>query len=302
MPKKFSIIQKREWLQAYEGGTPEATISRDSKCDIRTVHKGIEEARLERESRAARADLIREALRKHNESLLAIIDDFRTVLVSPPVSQRVPRGNRSDSVPITGGRVQYDLWPEPRVLSVTLDVEARPEWELLWEHISRDRLRDILTRWKEALASHLKTRMALRQRLESLLQEKTGYQLAEKPAGRAFLDTDGLSLLLEKLLEQISEPVTAGDFDAEIIVNSRRGEVTYGHGLALAHAPGKEQKCRKAIIAAVTELLSSDEWKNVRETFVSLEKSTTKARQAAEEIRLLGLLPGRCRICSRLGI
>lgn len=301
MPKKFSILKKREWLQAYEEGTAEATIARGDKCDIRTVRKGIEEARLERDSRAARADLMKEALRRHNESLLDIIGKVMSVLVPPPASQRVPGGGGSGSLPINGGKVKYELWPEPRVLSVTLDVEAGPEWELLWEHIRRDRLRDRLTQWKGALASHLQARMVLRRRLESLLRQKTGYEFAEKSSSGALLDTDGLGFLLEKLLDRISEPVTAGDFETVIVADSHRGEVTYGRGLALAYAPGKEEECRGAIIAAVAELLRSDEWRSILETFRRIKESAAKARQAAEEIRLLGLLPGRCRICSRLG-
>jgi hypothetical protein len=300
MPKKFSIINKREWLKAYEDGTPEATIAKN-KCDIRTVQKGIEEARLEQDSRTARADLIKEALRKHNESLLATIDDVMSVLIPMPARQHVPGGSSSGSLPINGGKAQYELWPEPRVFSVTLDAEDRPEWDLLWQHIKRDRLRDTLTQWKKTLTSHLQARMVLRQRLESLLRQKTGYEFAEKPASGAYLDTDGVSFLLEKLLDRISEPVTVSDFENMIVADPRRGEVTYGRGLALAHAPGKEEECREAIIAAIAELLRSDEWISVLETFRRIKESATKARQAAEEIRLLGLLPGRCRICSRLG-
>lgn len=100
---------------------------------------------------------------------------------------------------------------------------------------------------------------------------------------------------------QIKISPVAGESAAEIITDPHRGEVTHGRGLALAHAPGKEEECRGAIIAAVAELLRSDEWRSVLETFRRIKGSATKARQAAEEIRLLGLLPGRCRICSRLG-
>jgi len=38
------------------------------------------------------------------------------------------------------------------------------------------------------------------------------------------------------------------------------------------------------------------------ETYRALEQITTKARQVVEDIRLLGLVPGQCEICRRLGM
>ena len=111
MPKKFSMLEKRKWLQAYESGTTEAEIAKGGNCIIRTVHKGTQEARLERDGVAARADLIKDALRKHNENLLSVIGELLPVLIRPTASQRVPVGGSSGAIPITGGKAQFELWP-----------------------------------------------------------------------------------------------------------------------------------------------------------------------------------------------
>jgi hypothetical protein len=48
MPKKFSVTDKNKWLEEYENGKPEASIASGSSCDLRTVRRGIEEARRQR--------------------------------------------------------------------------------------------------------------------------------------------------------------------------------------------------------------------------------------------------------------
>jgi len=37
MPKKFSIADKRKWLDEYESGKSEVHIAKKNKCDARTV-------------------------------------------------------------------------------------------------------------------------------------------------------------------------------------------------------------------------------------------------------------------------
>jgi len=62
------------------------------------------------------------------------------------------------------------------------------------------------------------------------------------------------------------------------------------------------EKCRANILDAFESLQIVSEIKKLQETYENLKASTYKARRATEEISLLRLVPGRCRVCRRLGI
>lgn len=304
MPKKISIVKKRQWLRAYEEGKPEASIASQNRCDVRTIKKGIEEARRERDASLARADLLKEALRNHNESLLKIIFEILPALIPMPSNQPIPWKEKpiSGLVAIPGGEARYENWPEPRVLSITLDVEARTEWEPLQEHIKRDRLGEALSQWKKGLVSHLEARMAAKEKLATLLQAKTGYEMADKTVDTPSLAPYSVDVLFQPVLEWLLGIAGTSNIEHNINLDLNRGEVNYADGPTLAYVPRKEEECRKNIIHGLNLLQDSDEAKSVLDTFKTAQRLTTKARQAAEEICMLGLLPGQCRICRRLGM
>ena len=77
MPKKFLDTDKRKWLKLYEDGKTEIQIAKEyAKCDLRTVRRGIEEARHKLDVKVARAELLKEALRKHQDSLFKELDEI----------------------------------------------------------------------------------------------------------------------------------------------------------------------------------------------------------------------------------
>lgn len=309
LPKKISITKKREWLQAYEEGKAEAFIANKDHCDTRTVKKGIEEARRERDASLARADLEKEALRNHNEALPRLIREILPALIPLPSNQHVPWKQElaAGLMEILGsGRARYETWPEPRVSDLTLNVEAQVEWQLLKEHIKRDPLAEALNRRKKALASHLEARVAMKQKLADLLQAKTRYQLVDKPADppspHAYsLDAYSVDRLFQPMLQRLLKLADTTWLEKYIIADCNTGEVRYRES-ALAYVPGKEEGCRKGIINALSEVEQSLEARNVVDTFKAAEEATAKARRFAEEICMLGLLPGQCRICRRLGM
>ena len=305
MPKKISVVTKREWLKAYEDGKPEASIAREDHCDTRTVKRGIEEARLERDARYARAELLKAAVHEHNRSLIDVIGAILPALEPLPFIQPVPwrEESFSRSVAIPGGTVEYEYWQQPEVLKVTLDAEAETAWELLRQHLGRDHSWAALERWKKALASHFEARMAMERKLASLLKEKTGYELvsAESPEP-PYLNGFAVHYLSRFELERLLGAAASSDAKDQIVADADKGQVRYGEGTGLAHVPGKEKECRQGIIDALDELRESTEARRAVDTFKATEKPTAKARQAFEEIRMLGVVPGRCRICRRLGM
>ncbi len=90
--------------------------------------------------------------------------------------------------------------------------------------------------------------------------------------------------------------------ETAISVNTNNGNVLFENRLTLAVAPGSEQRTKQHLLDAVRDLGKSPEVKAVVETCQTLEQITTKARHVVEDIRLLGLVPGQCEICHRLGM
>jgi len=71
----------------------------------------------------------------------------------------------------------------------------------------------------------------------------------------------------------------------------------------LAHAPGMEQEYREHLISAISDLMHKHEEVNsVSKTYKVVEELAVKVRQTAEELSSMGLVPGQCRICRRLGM
>ncbi len=304
MPKKVSVLTKREWLLAYEEGKSEASIASGDKFDIRTVKKGIEEARRERDAHLARADLIKESLRAHNQRLLNVIRELLPAFIPLPTNQLIPFSEEptSDSVKIMGGKVQCRSGPQCQVLSIALDVETRVEWEYVQEHLKRDRFWGMLNQWEKALASHFEARMGVRRKLAELLKAKTGYRLAGRPVDAPCLYASSVDILSEPAIEWLLEPTVTHDPAKNIDIDPANNEIRYNHGTAVAYAPGALERCRDNIINALNELKESPEAKSVITTYRANENTAIKARRSAEEIDMMGLVPGQCRICHRLGM
>ena len=87
----------------------------------------------------------------------------------------------------------------------------------------------------------------------------------------------------------------------DLVSDTREGTVKYRNSI-MAEAPGNEEKCRQSILATFNELLKSPELERVRNSHRYLDECAVKAKQAAEEIEMLGYLPGNCRVCRRLGM
>ena len=303
MPKQFTLADKKKWLAHYENGKTELWIAREeAHCNVRTVKKGIEEACREHDARTARVELIKDALKKHQESLLAAIEEILSALKVPPPNLVLPWTWESRrSMPLEGARAEVRSGHAP-VVTIVLTGESKAEWGLLEEHLKRDRIWKVLTQWKRTLAAHLEQRIAMQHRILALLEKKTGYELVDRSVTPPFVYRNNAArLLYETALHRVIEIPDDTNLEGRIVADTVTGEVTYG-GAILAKAPGNEEQCKKNILHAFHELEASSEAIRVAQTYRAVEELTTKAKRAVEEISLLKLVPGRCRVCRRLGL
>lgn len=303
MPKKITSAKMQEWLRAYDEGRSEAAIAKDAHSDVRTVKRGIEQARREREAQMARMELLKNALREHQDSLLRIIDRLLRALVVPPPDLEVEhRKLPRRPIALAGAMARYDSVQGWRLV---LDVQDELEWELLQEHLRRDAMWKAVAQWQNAVERYLKGILALKWKTAALLQEKTGYRVAEKidsPPQDGRIWPALVELLYQGSLNRI-RGVLGGISLEKRAVATAAGYIEDGRaGGRLAYAPGLEQECKKRILDAFKELQVSPEAEKVRAADQEVKNLTAKARRAVEEIRLLRLVPGQCRVCRRLGM
>lgn len=304
MPKTIPWVEIRKWLEQYEKGKSEAKIAKDAKRDAKTVKRGIERARRERDAATARAELLKEALQKHQNQLLGVVDNVLSALVvpSPDLSLNRQRDGSLSPIKLSGATISYD---REKGLVLELRDENTTQWKLLKEHLKRDRLWGMVDRWKEAMIAHIHARGELKLKVEQLLESITGYKLVDTPTTPPFLYSNyTVDLLYGTVINRALQAVDVDDVNLEkdIIADTSTGEVRYRNSLTLAKAPGEEKHCRKNIISTFIKVQKSGKIDKVANTYNGLNEATVKARRAVEEISLLGFVPGYCRVCRRLGI
>jgi hypothetical protein len=306
MPKKISIIEKRKWLEEYESGKSESEIASGKSRDTRTVKKALDDARRDRDARYARSELMKEALRNHQDALKKELMGLIRSLES----------HRDDFVPLSwnqgvksiftwAGRVE-DLGYIPGISAGRRSSTVRATStavDLLRQHLKDDKSRRILVQWEKACITHIAARVSLQKKVIAMLRQKTGYGVFDRPPESPpylFSYTAG-SILYHDIIGLALDLHTKSDLEKDTVTDSRDGTVTY-HNSILARAPGDESSCRDRIFEAHRELLKSEECRLVGSSYRELDKAAVKARQAAEDIVLLGYIPGQCRVCRRLGM
>ena len=304
MPKKIPITEKREWLEAYEQGKSEASIAREKHRDLKVIKRGIQDARLERDGATARAELVKAALLKHQNQLLSVIDRILSAMVPPRPELEIRRGKNEALVPIPlpAAQVSYD---PSKGLVIELFDENTPQWELLKEHLRRDRLWSTIDQWKGALIAHIKARTGLQLKLRILLESETGLKVTTEPYASeeaSFVFSNTVKLFYGVALNKaLGIPDETNPQDR--IISTADGYVLHGQcGSQLAFCPGHQDECRDKILTAFTKIQNSSEVKDVVDTYADLKPVTTRARRPLEDVTLMGLVPGQCRICRRLSM
>ena len=169
MPRKFYDAKKKEWLELYEQGKTEKWIAHRAGCDVRTVKKAINDVSFKRDVVVARIELVKDALRKHQDGLLEEVDQIMSYLVVPPKDFFVLSWYR-------GGNSIFNDAGEQIKLESGEDSAMR---RLLKEHLRQDKLWRLLRQWEKAKADHLAARVAFQRKTATVLQDKTSYKLID---------------------------------------------------------------------------------------------------------------------------
>lgn len=304
MPKQIPMSVKREWLKEHDEGKPAAEIARERKRALKVIKRGIEEARAERDGAAARAEIVKEALIKHQQQLLGIVDRLFKAAEMPPADLEVHKDRNGVLVPI---QLQYSriIYTPEKGLVFELSDENTSLWRLLKEHLARDRIWSAIRNWRGALISHFRARFDLELAIRMLIERKTGCRVSAASPGDKEPDVvyDFTVKLFCTVQTRKALGIPDGTNPQDRIAADDDGYVRHGiGGSELAYCPGKQNESREALITAFNKIPDLPEMEKVIATEIELKNVSSKLKGSLEDIRLMGLVPRRCRICSRISL
>lgn len=306
MPKRFSEMEKRKWLELYETGKSEKWIVRErAHCDPRTVKRGIEEARRRRDANTARVDLVKDALRRHHDNLLDELQNILSSLTMPPVDFTVLSWHHdSDSIFAVDDKTK-EMNQKESTITVTekVIIDRSAKRDLLKEHLKDDRMWKILAQFKRDYDENAQARVTLQRKIVNIVEKQTGYKFDDgnKLSTNFIYSYTTGDLFFKSILQKAFGVRLTVNLENDIYADVSRGTVQY-HRSTLAEVVGNEEGCKKNLLIALRKLQHPKEVSPVIETHKALAESNEKAKQAVELLLLLNFVPGQCQVCRRLGI
>lgn len=302
MPKKISLVDMRKWLQDWEQGKSVAAIAKDAKHDVRTITHGMQEARKEIEVRTARSDILRDALQKHQDDLTGVINSLQLAITAiKPLSLNLPVGH---SIPrkvwlpqATAQRDDKGEW------TITFELENSAKWELFQDHMKRDSMWKVLSQWKRTLTEHLKDRLALNVLVDTTLCERTDLKILEgtPKAGDNFLYPSAIQAISHNVLSRALGMADGVDLEKEL--RAYDPHLDFGsERIPILTAPGLVDDYKAKILMVFQELQKPSVTNKPATSYRAVEEITRKLNRAIEELLLMRMVPGECRVCRRLGV
>ena|GEM_PF-1459211 len=307
MPKTISLEEKNNWLDDYENGMSEAKIAKKYEKHLRTIRGGIEEARRVRDVRIANVEILKDALKGHQNDLIQELEGIRQKIEMPrydyhPLNwheciQSESPLNLVDTL-IVEKKYASRIQKRGRKSYVTID--------LLQQHLHYDetKLFQKLAQWETKYQDYIRYRADLQVKIIAVLRENIGYPVNSERDDTdppfVYGHTSGNVLYSEAISSKLDGSETTLVVD-DIIADPTRGEVNY-RGLILASVPGDEDAVKKNLIKSINEIKSLEELRRVIDSTNKLADTVRIVRSKIDTILLAKYIPGRCDACRRLGL
>ena len=288
MSKKISIQEKRRWLDLYEQGRTEVQIAREVKRDPRTIVKGLEEASKDRRLASVEAEMLRNALFKHQDQLTGILNNIAAMLVMPPDNLELREEKEGILAPIPlSGALLKQVSNDQMVLEI--HDENKLEWELLKEHLKQDELWDLIKQWRDAILDHMWARWQFKLAIQSKFV-KNADSISPNNKDEKQFETSKCELV-DLFFDVVTQRILGirNETDVEKAIDYKLSVIS------------DKEVSRQKLVAIFDSLPSTKEAYRVRSTFVALADITKLAKKQADEIMLLNMITGKCRVCRRLG-
>jgi hypothetical protein len=241
-------------------------------------------------------------LQKHQNQLTDVLDDIDSMLVIPPYNLvlREEKDSILARIQLAGASIR-PISEEFIVVEITKENEL--VWELFREHIKQDHIWDSLKQWRIALQDYIRAIWHFKQAIKAKLEEATGLKFIKRQDENVseYLLPEGTDLIYEVKIKIILDIPDATGLENNVIT---------GDDNFIRHGPGgtkfayciNKAECRDKIVSVSTSLPNTPEANKVRITHQQLVGITGKTKREVEEIKLLNMVPGKCRVCRRLGL
>jgi hypothetical protein len=266
--------KRLEWLDRVENGESAPKIAKTDRVDARTVRKHVEIARQEKETKEARASVLRNALERHYADLCRYAESL---------AGSSPRGTVSYSV------LDFPLAETPTVYTEQLAIALRQHLPRshIWSYLSQiPKLYALKAEIIKKLDSKIEVEIASDSRLSTELSAQDVIpDLVTTLKAQFNLWMDGLAgLNVEDNLKP--EPAENG------LVNLRYGP----------YSLGKVKEEHVAFVGAVVTDWTArvKEWQEYRELEKVVRDIQRVERNLHDEVAVIALrrvVPGRCRYC-----
>ena len=298
MPKIVPFEQKRKWLQRYDQGETEASIARAERRDLRTVTKGIQEARVERDLSAARGSVLTKAIEAHYADLLKEAERVRSVITTAISASDLEKKTRSTRNVEEALGISEAIFPvsgrDRRMTDALVEHLGRPFQKRLEDH---ERLQDMIREQAQVFQNKLSVEAKKR------LHKALGYEVDVRGVALS-----GIGIILHKLqyrqkLVKADEIIEEWKYRCE--GGSAKGTfaVQWGDkidsyrlidGLRTEKDLDKIVPVHKDILV---EVLRWDETVSLRGLIEQRAEVAEQLEDELETLQLQHILPGRCRYC-----
>jgi len=288
MSKKISIREKKKWLEMFEEGLTEVQIARKTEHDPRTITKGIEEASKKTRLASIEAEILRKALLQHQEQLTEILKHIVVMLVLPPYNLQLREESEGILAPVSlSGSLFKHISKEQMILDIY--DEAKLEWELLKEHLKQDKLWGYIKQWRKAILDYMWSLWQFKLAIKSEVVKNANLISPDNEAERQF--ETAKSELVDLFFDVVTSRILGirNETDMEKTIEGKISGVN-----------DKEVSLQK-LIAIFDSLPGIKEAYRVKSTVTALADITKIAKKQADEIMLLNMITGKCRVCRRLG-
>lgn len=301
MSRKISLKDKKEWLAMFEQGKTETQIAREKKRDPRTITKGIEEAIKNRRLTHAEDDLLRDALREHQEQLKGVLEGIHTLFTLLPYALELGENEDGNLIPIQlPGALVKPLSEDRLVVEITNEGDLK--WELLQEHLRQDHLWQSISQWRITVMDYVRSIVQFKRIIKNRLEEAIGCRLVIQPDPEVaeYLFPEGIDLIFEVKMKEILNPPDKTYLEDNVFAGDDKMLRNGAGGTRYLYCE-KPAQFKDKLIEVLVSLSSLPEVNKMRDIYKRLNEISQKAKREVEEIQLLNLVQGRCRVCRRLG-
>ena len=294
MPRKVPWEVKERWYEAAERGTTVASLANDSKKDPRTVQRGVDEVRQHRLAAAARTELLKEGLRRHQEELLGLVRATAEALVPLPSHLEL----RFPGVPppqvLELGPIRAFLSGE-EYTEVRLVMEEEFLWGLLRAHLGKDSAYRRLAEWKAAALEELNARLALKNHVVEVILREAELELGDDPRREGNVTARGLDQVVRAVVSRSVGEVTPYAIEVDV---SQDGGLVINH-IEAGCLPTPEFDLRALVAGLPQAIATQDQGLRLQAGRAKAAEQARRAAHAFLEVRASHYLPGSCRSCKR---